>query len=81
MCLGIPMQIESIDGFKAVCMARGTRRDVGLFFLQHEALAPGDIVMVHNGRALSKMTEDQARSAWETYDEILALAAGKNTLS
>ena len=31
MCLGIPMQIRSIDGFVAHCEAKGVQRDVNLF--------------------------------------------------
>lgn len=72
MCLGIPMQIKHIDGFVAHCEARGAVRDVNLFMLQHEELAPDDFVIVHLGYALQKVTPEQARSAWEIYDEMLA---------
>lgn len=71
MCLGIPMQVKEIEGFVAHCEARGVRRDVNLFLLQHEKLEPGDYVLVHVGYALQKITEAHARSAWELYDEIL----------
>ena len=72
MCLGIPMQIRSIDGFVAQCEAKGVSRDVNLFMLQGESLAPGDFVMVHVGYAIQKMSADEARSSWELYDEMLA---------
>jgi hydrogenase expression/formation protein HypC len=72
MCLGIPMQIREIDGFLARCEAKGVSRDVNLFLLQDDTLAPGDFVMVHVGYAIQKMTEQEARSAWEVYDEMLA---------
>lgn len=72
MCLGIPMQVREIDGFLARCEAKGVSRDVNLFLLQDDALAPGDFVMVHVGYAIQKMTEQEARSAWEVYDEMLA---------
>lgn len=72
MCLGVPMRIEEIDGFIARCSARGVERRVNLFLMQHEELAPGDLVMVHVGNAIQKMTEEEARSAWEIYDEIFA---------
>lgn len=71
MCLGIPMQIQDIDGFVAHCEAKGVQRDVNLFLLQHEQLVPGDFVLVHVGYALQKISEAHARSAWELYDEIL----------
>jgi hydrogenase expression/formation protein HypC len=73
MCLGIPMQIKSIDRFLARCEAKGVERDVNLFMLQEDEIAVGDFVMVHIGYAIQKMTEQEARSAWEIYDEMLAL--------
>lgn len=72
MCLGIPMQVVDIDGFIARCQAKGVEREVNLFMLQDEPLASGDFVMVHVGYAIQKMTEEEARSAWELFDEILA---------
>ena len=72
MCLGIPMQIKTIDGFLASCEAKGVERDVNLFMLQEDEVAPGDYVVVHIGYAIQKMTEQEARSAWEIYDEMLA---------
>jgi hydrogenase expression/formation protein HypC len=73
MCLGIPMQIQSIDRYLARCEAKGVERDVNLFMLQEDEVAVGDFVMVHIGYAIQKMTEQEARSAWEIYDEMLAL--------
>jgi hydrogenase expression/formation protein HypC len=73
MCLGIPMQIKQIDGFNARCEAKGIERDVSLFMLQHEALKPDDYVVVHVGYAIQKVTPQEARSAWEIYDQMLAL--------
>lgn len=72
MCLGIPMQIRDIDGYNARCEARGVERDVSLFMLQHEPLAVGDHVVVHVGYAIQKITPQEARSAWEIYDQMLA---------
>ena len=72
MCLGIPMQVQAIDGFIAHCEAKGVRRDVNLFLLQDTELAPGDFVLVHVGYAIQKISEAHARSAWELYDEMLA---------
>jgi len=71
MCLGIPMQVLEIDGFLARCAAKGVERDVNLFMMQDSEVGPGDFVMVHVGYAIQKMTEQEARSAWELYDEIL----------
>lgn len=71
MCLAIPMQIVDIDGFNARCEAKGVERDVSLFMMQGEGLAAGDFVMVHVGYAIQKVTPQEARSAWELYDEML----------
>ena len=72
MCLGVPMRIDEIDGFVARCSARGVERQVNLFLMQHEDLQPGDLVMVHVGNAIQRMSEEEARSAWEIYDEMFA---------
>jgi hydrogenase expression/formation protein HypC len=71
MCLAIPMQIIEIDGYVARCEAKGVRRDVSLFMLQDEKLAVDDFVMVHVGYAIQKITEQDARSSWELFDEIV----------
>ncbi|MDJ0739435.1 MAG: HypC/HybG/HupF family hydrogenase formation chaperone [Gammaproteobacteria bacterium] len=72
MCLGIPMQIKRIDGFDALCEAKGIERRVSLFMLQHEALQPGDYVVTHLGHAIQKVDAAEAAAAWEIYDEMLA---------
>ena len=76
MCLGIPMKVVSVDGFLARCEAKGVQRDVSLFMLQDEPVGIGEFVMVHFGYAIQKMTEQEARSAWEIYDLMVANEAG-----
>ena len=72
MCLGIPMQVMAVDGYVARCNAKGIERDVSLFLLQDQLVSLGDWVMVHVGYALQKMSAQEARSAWELYDQFLA---------
>jgi len=72
MCLGIPMQIKSIDGFTAQCEAKGVTRDVNLFMMQDDGLIIDDFVVVHVGYAIQKISPQEAQSAWEIYDEMLA---------
>ncbi len=72
MCLGVPMRVVHRDRFMARCEAKGIERTVSLFLLQHEEIGPGDHVMVHVGYAIQKMSEADALSAWELYDEMLA---------
>lgn len=76
MCLGVPMQVVERTGLVARCQAKGIERTVSLFLLQHEEIAPGDHVMVHVGYAIQKMTADEARSAWELFDEMVAAEQG-----
>ena len=72
MCLGIPMRIQSIDGFTAKCEAKGIERDVSLFMMQDDKLAVDDFVVVHVGYAIQKISPQEARTAWELYDQMLA---------
>lgn len=71
MCLAIPMQIESIEGYTARCEAKGVRREVSLFMMQDDLPAIGDFVMVHVGYAIQKIAESDARTSWELLDQIL----------
>lgn len=75
MCLGIPMKIKAIDGFTAHCEAKGVERDVSLFMMQGEELGAGDFVVVHVGYAIQKISQQEAQTAWELYDQMLAAGA------
>ncbi len=72
MCLGIPMQIRSIDGLLARCEAKGAEREANLLMLEHEDLGIGDFVVVHLGYAVDKVSAEEAAAAWEVYDQMLA---------
>ena len=72
MCLAVPMEITKIDGFQCTCEARGIERDVSLFMLQGEELAPGDHILVHVGYAIQKVSGEEAAASWELFDEMLA---------
>ena len=71
MCLAVPMRIKSVDGFNATCEAKGIEREVSLFMLQGEPIEVGDHVLIHVGYAIQKVSEEEARSSWERFDEIL----------
>ena len=75
MCLGIPMQIKSIDGFTANCEAKGISSDVSLFMMQEEPLNIDDFVVVHVGYAIQKISAEEAQTAWELYDQMLQVGA------
>lgn len=71
MCLAVPMKITSIDGYAAICEAKGIEREVSLFMLQGEPIEVGDHVLIHVGYAIQKVSEEEARLSWELFDEIL----------
>jgi len=71
MCLAIPMQITAIEGFSARCQAKGVEREVSLFMLQDDMPGVGDFIAVQVGYAIRKVDEDEARQAWELFDQIL----------
>ena len=75
MCLAVPMQIKEIDGYQCTCEARGIEREVSLFMLQDETLAPGDHILVHVGYAIQKVSEEDAADSWALFDEMLAAGA------
>ena len=74
MCLAVPMRIKTVDGFNAVCEAKGIEREISLFMMQGEDVVPGDHVLVHVGYAIQKVSEEEARSTWELFEEILEQA-------
>lgn len=71
MCLAVPMEIKEINGFMARCEAKGIEREVSLFMLQDEAPQVGEYVIVHVGYAIQKISQEEAHSSWELFDEIL----------
>lgn len=72
MCLAIPMQVKSIDQYQCLCEAKGVEREVSLFMMQGEEVAPGDFVLVHVGYAIQKISAEDAAESWQLFDEILA---------
>jgi hydrogenase expression/formation protein HypC len=72
MCLGVPMQIKTLEGLLARCEAKGVEREVSLLMLADTELVPGDFLVVHLGYATERITQAQAQAAWAIYDEMLA---------
>jgi hydrogenase expression/formation protein HypC len=66
------MQIKSIEGFTARCEAKGVERDVSLFMMQDDKLEVDDFIVVHVGYAIQRISPQEAQTAWEIYDEMLA---------
>lgn len=72
MCMSIPMQVTHVDGLLARCQARGVERHVSLVLVMDLDVRPGDMLTVHQGRALERIPVDAARQAWALYDDMLA---------
>lgn len=70
MCLGIPMQIKSINGISAVCEARGIEREASLLLTLDDGLQVGDYVMISMGNIISRIDQEEAEIAWGLYDEM-----------
>ncbi|MCF8209183.1 MAG: HypC/HybG/HupF family hydrogenase formation chaperone [Rhodoferax sp.] len=66
------MQITSVKGLCAECAARGATRSISLFALRDALPAVGDHVMVSMEQAVRQVSAEEARLAWEIYDQILA---------
>jgi len=64
------MQISHIEGFNARCTAKGVQREASLFLLQDEDVKVGDYVLIHVGYAIQKISEQDAQTAWELFDEM-----------
>ena len=71
------MRVLSVEGTSARCAARGIEREVSLFLLQHETVAPGDWVVVHVGYAIQRLSEAQARATWALLDAAGGGGKGK----
>jgi len=73
MCLGVPMQILSLAGSVARCHYQGIQRDVDIFLLADQNLAPGEYVLVHVGYAIQKVENAEAETRWQLIDQMQSL--------
>lgn len=71
MCVGVPMQVISINGSDAVAEIDGVRRDASLMLIDEE-IKVGDYVIIHAGFAISRLDEDEARETLALMREIIA---------
>ena len=69
MCLGVPMQVITIDGSDIVAEIDGVRREASLMILD-EPVEVGDFVIVHAGFAISKLDEEYAQETIRMMKEV-----------
>jgi hydrogenase expression/formation protein HypC len=73
MCLGIPGEIVELLPDRpdlAKVNVSGVRRAINIGLLEGEDVSPGDWILIHVGFALSKIDEDEAKSALEFLEGI-----------
>ena len=68
MCLAIPAQVQSIDGFEAKVDIGGVGRTVNVLFTPEAQV--GDYVYVHTGYAISVLDEDEALESLHLLREL-----------
>ncbi len=71
MCLGVPMQVVSINGSEAVAEIDGVQRAASLMLLEEE-IAVGDYVIVHAGFAISRLDEAEALETLRMMREVFS---------
>ena len=69
MCVGVPMQVVSIDGDEIVAEVDGVRRSASLMILGDEVKV-GDYLIIHAGFAISKLDEEDAKETLKLMREI-----------
>lgn len=71
MCVGVPMQVISIEGDQAMTEVDGVKREASLMLLDQEVKV-GDFVIVHAGFAISKLDEEDARTTLDLMREVFS---------
>ncbi len=74
MCLGVPMQVQTISGDLAVCEIDGVQREASLMML--DGVAVGDFVLIHAGFAIEKLDEEDAQQTLALFRQVLADGGG-----
>ena len=67
MCLGVPARVEEVRGITAIADFGGIKREI---LVGVKDLQPGDLVMVHAGMAIGKLTEEAVIENLMVYKEL-----------
>ena len=73
MCVGVPMQVISIDGDEAIAEVDGVKRAASLMLLPDEVKV-GDYVIVHAGFAISLLDQQEAQETLAMMREVFSEA-------
>ena len=77
MCLAIPAQIKSIEGYEAEVEIGGVSRKASIM-LTPEARV-GDYVLLHTGYAINVIDEAEAEETLKLLEEMVAAADAQET--
>ena len=69
MCLGVPMQVKTIENDMAICEIDGVQREASLMMI--DDVAVGDYVLIHAGFAIERIDEEEARLTLRALREAL----------
>jgi hydrogenase expression/formation protein HypC len=69
MCVGVPMQVISIEGDQAMTEVDGVKREASLMLLDQDVVV-GDFVIIHAGFAISKLDQEDARETLALMREV-----------
>ncbi|MBW2690066.1 MAG: HypC/HybG/HupF family hydrogenase formation chaperone [Deltaproteobacteria bacterium] len=69
MCLGVPMQVKTIENEMAVCEIDGVQREASLMMI--DDIQVGDYVLIHAGFAIEKIDDDEAQLTLQALREAL----------
>jgi len=69
MCLGVPMQVKSIENETALCEIDGVQRQASLMMLDDVKI--GDYLLIHAGFAIEKIDEEEAQLTLQALREAL----------
>ncbi len=69
MCLGVPMQVKTIENEVATCEIDGVQREASLMML--DDVKVGDYVLIHAGFAIEKIDDDEAQLTLKALREAL----------
>ncbi len=69
MCLGVPMQVKTIDNDLATCEIDGVQREASLMMIDDVQI--GDYVLIHAGFAIEKIDEEEAQLTLKALREAL----------
>jgi hydrogenase expression/formation protein HypC len=69
MCLGVPMQVKTIENEVAVCEIDGVKREASLMMI--DDVEVGDYVLIHAGFAIERLDEKEAQLTLDALRDAL----------